>query len=128
MAGTSGWTFKGEWKDKEIISKGARNGAICEAGSSSDYDSFEQFRMEIMNNKIEFDSINMSLSYHSYRYGEITLSTDGIRHINGEPADLEYKTYDSPYMQSEWDSGVIIVRKDHSNLKLDFINLISEGG
>jgi hypothetical protein len=128
MKGTTGWTFEGEWKDKEIISKGARNGAVCEAGLSSDYGSFEDFMMEIMNNRIEFDSINMRLTYHSRRYGTITLTTGGLHQINAEATNLDYHAYDSPFMQSQWDSGIIMIRKDHKYLKLDFMNIISDAG
>lgn len=122
MKGTSGWTFEGVWKDKEIISQGDRNGAVCEAGLLSDYGSFNRFMKEIMSNEIVFDTLNMSLRYHSGRYGDLSMNTDGSRRINGQEADLDYQTYDCPYMQSEWDSGVIHLQKDEKTLTLDFMN------
>ena len=41
--------------------------------------------------------------------------------VNGETVDLRpSRVNDSPFIRSEWDSGIIYVRKGQETLKLDF--------
>ena len=120
MLGGHEWTTQGEWKDVEVVSPGAKNGAVCEAGLIADFGSFEAFRREIAENEVRFDPERMQLTYVSKRAGTITIDTKGLREVNGEPVDLDYPTYDCPYIQSEWDSGVVTLIKGELREVLDF--------
>jgi len=104
----------------EVISRGAKNGAVCEAGLAGDYASFEAFRKEILGNEVAFDTEEMTLSYGSSQVGTLSMDTGGNRKLNGEAVDLDYATYDCPYMQSEWGSGTVQLRKGEKRLVLDF--------
>ena len=120
LLGVHEWTTEGEWKGVEVRSPGAKNGAVCEAARLGDFASFEAFRQEIASNEIVFDASKMRLSYSSTRAGRLFLDTKGTRRHNGERVDLDYGTYDSPFMQSDWGSGVIEIRKGERRLLLDF--------
>jgi len=120
MLGGHEWVTEGPYADCEVKSPGAKNGAVCEAGCLADFGSFEAFRKEIASNEMTFDAAHMRLSYFSTRAGRLFLDTKGTRRLNGEDVDLDYGTYDSPYMQSDWESGVIEIRKGEKRLVLDF--------
>lgn len=114
------WTSEGQWKDKELISKGNKHAVVCEAAKLSDVGSFQTFQDDILANAIQFDPNAMSLVYHSKRYGELRMNTKRLRELNGKPIDLDYPTYGSPYMHSPWDSGIIEITKNKQRLLLDF--------
>jgi hypothetical protein len=40
--------------------------------------------------------------------------------VNDKQADLDYPSFRSPYMDSEWDSGLIILKKDNEKMIMDF--------
>jgi hypothetical protein len=103
------WAARQEWTACELISPGRRNGAVCEVGLLADYGGFDAFRAEITANRRAFDRDTMRLTYASKRYGELHLDTHGTRRLNGRDVNLDYRTYDCPYLQSEWDSGVVEV-------------------
>lgn len=114
------WTSEGEWADREVISNGAKNGAICEVGDAGDYASFEAFCEEIAQNEIVFDQDQMRLTYVSKRCGKLVMAMDGTRQVDDVSVDLDWPLYDCPYLQSEWDSGVIQIQKGDPKLVLDF--------
>lgn len=116
------WTTKGDWKDKEVISKGGHNGAVCEVGSRSDFGSFDNFCKEISGNKIEFDENKMILTYYSKNQGKLCIDTLGLRELNDKKINLDYPTYHSPYLNSKWDSGIIEITKGKKKLLLNFID------
>lgn len=114
------WVREGENANREVISNGPCNGAVCETGSAADFGSFAAFRTECLKNKIDFSPSEMRLTYHSCRAGKLTLDTRGTREIDGAPADLNYATYDCPYLRSEWKSGIIEMRHGENHLVFDF--------
>lgn len=120
LGGPMQWTKEGNWKDREVISPGKKNGTICEVGEIDDFGSFENFRDEIMRNKIVFDPGQMKLSYHSKRNGKLTIDNTSLRLLNDKLVDLDYPLFESPYLKSEWDSGLISLKKDKTKLVLDF--------
>jgi hypothetical protein len=64
-----------------------------------------------------------AFTYTSLAGDTLTLFTDQSRptQINGRPVDLApARVYDSPFVQSDWDSGVVRVRKGDRELVLDF--------
>ena len=50
------------------------------------------------------------------------VDTEGGRFLDGRALDLDYRTWDSPYMQSDWDSGVIELKSGNRRMVLDFRN------
>ena len=114
------WTESGEWRDKEVISKGGKNGAVCEVGHKNDLVSFENFCDQISTNIIDFDPENMQLSYASKYAGKLTIDTKGLRNLNDQPIPLDYPSFSSPYVESDWDSGLITIKKNDKKLILDF--------
>ena len=116
------WTLKGEWKDREVISRGNRNGVVCEAGPASEFASFGDFQKSLPGNTIEFSRKNMSLTYTSARSGKLEIDTHGTRKLDSTDADLDYPAYGCPYINSEWDSGIIGLTHDKKRLTLDFIS------
>lgn len=120
MLGGHQWTRTGPWKDVEVVSTGGRNGAVCEAGLLEEFGGFEAFRKEIASNEVLFDREKMQLTYTSKRAGRIYLDTEGGRRLNGRDANLDYATYDCPYLSSAWKSGVVDIIKGRRRLRLDF--------
>jgi hypothetical protein len=114
------WTQKGQWQNREIISRGARHGVACEAGLVSDFGSFEAFRRECLGNAVRFDTNRLELEYRSRRAGALWLDARGRRRLDGREVDLNYAAYDSPCLQSAWDSGLIVLRQGTNQLRLDF--------
>jgi hypothetical protein len=114
------WTDRQNWGPCELTSPGGRNGAVCEAGSVSDFGSFAAFRAEIAANRLEFDRQKMRLTYGSKRAGELFIDTRGTRRLDGKNAALDYPTYDCPYLRSGWDSGVVEIISGGRNERLDF--------
>lgn len=120
MVGGHQWTTDGPWKDAEVQSPGRRNGAVCEVGLLSDFGSFEAFRRQILSNTVAFDPQAMTLTYRSKQVGSLAIDTRGKRQFNGRAVDLDYPTYDCPWLKSAWDSGVVLVTKDGRSMTLDF--------
>lgn len=114
------WTTEGRWADVEVVSDGSRHAVVCEVAPHEEVGSFEQFRQEILGNEIIFDKEDMTLTYRSQRNGEIRMDTGTLRMVDGEAVDLDYPTYDNPYMQSAWDSGIIEIAKGDRTMVLDF--------
>ena len=114
------WVTNGPWKNVEVISKGGHNGAICEVGSHSNFGSFDNFRKEISKNKIMFDKNKMTLTYYSNRQGKLTMDSNGLRKLNDKNINLNYPLYQSPYLNSEWDSAVVKITKGKKELLLNF--------
>jgi hypothetical protein len=110
LLGGHRWTVEGEWRGVELVSPGARNGAVCEVGQVTPSRPFEEFRRQVMDNDLSFDREAMSLRYRSSGLGTLRMDTRGRRELDGEQVELAYPTYESPYMHSAWDSGVIELR------------------
>jgi len=120
LLGGHKWTTTGEWRGVEVISPGAKNAAVCEAGLLADFGGFEPFRREVAANEIRFDRNAMHLTYESKRAGTITMDTKRLRTVNGKPVDMDYPSFDSPFVQADWDSEVIRIKSGGKSMSLDF--------
>ncbi|MDF2814411.1 MAG: hypothetical protein K0Q81_611, partial [Paenibacillus sp.] len=105
------WSVGGPWSQMEVFSPGGKNGVVCEVGHADDFGDFAAFRQEIASNPIVFDRSSMTLTYQSRRSGQLMIDASGKRVLDGKPVDLEYASYESPYMHSDWDSGKIRIGK-----------------
>jgi len=113
------WTTEGEHAEREMISDGV-NAIVCQAGTAEEFGTFQSFQEQLAAAAIRFDPQAVSLEYRSARHGRIGVDADGGRFLDGRPADLDYPTWDSPYMRSPWDSGLVELAKDTRRLVLDF--------
>ncbi len=95
---------------------------IFEVARKADYADFAAFRAAIEANALTLE--NGQLGYRSSLYrDEFTWSTDESREplVNGQPLDFApARVYDGPFLQSDWDSGVVTIRKGEREVKLDF--------
>jgi hypothetical protein len=114
------WTTEGEFADREMISDGATNAIVCEAGTKAQFGTFQSFQEQLAAAAIHFDPQAVSLEYCSPRHGRLGVDADGGRFLDGRPADLDYPTWDSPYLRSAWDSGLVELAKGGRGLVLDF--------
>lgn len=120
MTGGMEWTTTGEWANVEIISRGLQVASVFECGTAADFGSFSDFQEAILETMVEFDPVTMQLRYRSAKSGIVEIADDGRRIVNGDLYDLDYKLYDSPYMQSDWGSGVIKLIHGNDSKTLNF--------
>lgn len=111
--------------EKDIIQPGNKVFWITEAGSKSEDGNFENFIQRIKSNKIEWDSISLTLSYKS-QGRDYSTKFDGDFRIDDDLVDLSYKKYDSPYVQSEYKPETIEIAHNGKSLFLDFKNMKRE--
>jgi hypothetical protein len=107
----------GQW----LVCENKDTPVIIEAGRKSDFGSFEAFRKRVL---AQFVSMEDSvLTYRSLGGDTLIFHADRSRlpEINGKPVELApVKVYDSPFVQSEWDSGVVTIQFGVEKRVLDF--------
>ena len=89
----------------------------------SHYDSFTAFRVKILGNPFSFS--DQILSYSSVYGDTFVFYADYTKppEIDGHPMNYAPdKVYDSPFIQSEWNSGVVTIQKGARRLTLNFNN------
>jgi hypothetical protein len=95
---------------------------ILEVARRIDYPAAAAFRAAIKANALALDG--PVLRYRSALYGdELTWYADESKRslVNGKPLDFRAaRVYDSPFLQSDWDSGIVVIRKDGREVVLDF--------
>lgn len=98
----------------------------CEAGDREEYGSFDAFVAAMEEKNFSFDKEGLTLEYGNMRL-DITRynKRDGVietQYLDGVPVEYPYDyTYDSPYMKSVWDSGVIEVYYKNYVRVMDYI-------
>jgi hypothetical protein len=138
MKGKNGSTALGEqgylWNsDHSIVClKNKYSPIIFEAGRKADYPTLKDFQEDILDNPIQLYSTVMApnLGFDILIYkgcGEdaeeiiFNSANSEIPTVGGEYIDYSYpKLFDSPYLESEYESGIIKIRKDDQELVLDF--------
>ncbi len=97
---------------------------VCEAGDKEEYGSFDNFIAAMEKKEMIFDKESLMLAYGDLSYAlEQTGKAEIIEHsyIGGKEQEYPYKyTYDSPYMQSEYFSGVMKVFYGNHVRTMDF--------
>ncbi|MFA5687607.1 MAG: hypothetical protein WC959_00410 [Kiritimatiellales bacterium] len=107
----------GHW----FICKEPYTPVIIEAGQKSDYESFEAFRNKALSQSLTFKK--SVLTYKSLNSDTMVFPADQTRlpEINGKTINLAPElVYDSPFVQSVWDSGIISIQFNHHQLTLNF--------
>jgi hypothetical protein len=111
------WTFIKEGGAYAAIRTIKNSLYLLEVCLASDYSSFTHFKDDIKSNRL---SGTESYTYTSTKEDAIEF-TDRIIKVNGRSYDTsDYKLFDSPFVNSEWDSGYVIIRKGARELILDF--------
>lgn len=106
---------------KTVTSKSEESPAILEVGLASDYkNDFAKFKADIMDNPLSYSS--GVLEYTSCNGDALTFYTgSGLPKVNGKTVDWEtYPLFESPYINSEWESGYVEITKDERRCTLDF--------
>ncbi len=97
---------------------------VLEVAAKADYAAFDAFKAEIAGNELKFENNDDEITYKSLKNEcEIKMFTDiKTPLINGKPVDLRpKKVYNSPYLQSDYDSGIVqITGINGEKLVLDF--------
>jgi hypothetical protein len=99
----------------------ATSPVIIEVATKSDWPDLAAFRRALLDRTPTLDG--EVLSYSALQGDRLTLFLDQRQppQINGRPADLSPpRVYDSPFVQSTWDSGVVTVQKGSRRHVLDF--------
>jgi hypothetical protein len=94
---------------------------ILEVALKADFPTMESFQEAVLGCPLKH--AEGCLSYTGLGGGEIRFFTDQTRppEINGRMVNYApAKVYDSPFIQSEWDSGVVTIQKGARKLVLDF--------
>ncbi len=97
---------------------------ILEVMTQKQAGSFDAFQKKVMAQKPEMKG--KLLSYQTIYGDTLTLDTShkNTPTINGKPVDYApKKVYDSPFLQSVYDSGIITIRKGKRTRVLDFNQL-----
>ncbi len=94
---------------------------ILEADQKSGYKSFDAFRAKVVGNPLSFAG---EVLHYTGIYGDsFTFFADYSKAptINGVTVNYApAKVYDSPFMKSEWNSGVVQIQKGTRSLVLNF--------
>jgi len=95
---------------------------IIEVARKCDFRTLAAFQRSIISNALALE--HGVLRYRSRLYGaDLTFYTQSARlpEVNGNPINFRpSKVYDCPFIQSEWGSGVVVLRKGARKTVLDF--------
>jgi hypothetical protein len=107
----------GRW----LVCKDKMTPVIIEAGRKSDYADFSTFQKRTMAQPLSFKK--SILSYKTLAGDELTFYTDQSRlpEINNIAVDLTPDlVFDSPFVQSKWNSGVVTIKYGQDRKTLNF--------
>jgi hypothetical protein len=97
---------------------------VLHAGGQTEDGSFENFKKKVLANSVTYkDGV---LTYKDPKWGTMAFCPDPARpadqwrRINGKPVPLPDKLFDSPYMTSDYNSGVVTAQFNGRKLVLDF--------
>ncbi len=126
------YAWGGKDANNEIViydgdkTKDIRIAFACQAGDKDSDGSFESFIANVSDKTFAFNSENLSLEYGNMSYDLELNGTTVIaenQFIDGEAVDSNYTyTYNSPFMKSEWNSGIIEIYYYDKVRVLDFNN------
>ncbi len=108
---------KDEFKNRELVSYGEQNAIVLRVEYKNQYSSLEEFSDTIKMLPFEFDRKSKKIIFDNIILSKNGNSENGIENIYPYP-----KTYDCPFMNSEWDSKVINVTACGDSVVYDFIN------
>jgi hypothetical protein len=107
----------GRW----LVCKDSMTPVIIEAARKKDYADFASFQKKAMSQPISFEK--SVLSYETLAGDKLTFYTDQSRlpKINDLTVDLAPElVFESPYVRSEWNSGVVTIKYGQDRKTLNF--------
>ena len=113
----SGSRAKGKW----LCCDNEYSPVILEVGRKSDYQSYEEFREKVFSNELSFT--DDTLQYTGIYGDSFTFYANysQVPQINCTPINYApAQAFDSPFLKSDWDSGVVHIQKGDRSLVLDF--------
>ncbi|MDP6036999.1 MAG: hypothetical protein QGG64_00455, partial [Candidatus Latescibacteria bacterium] len=108
---------KGQW----LVLDDDLSPVIVEVARKTTYADLKAFRTAVLNCSI--DVAKDVLRYESIYGDAFTFYMDQQQspEINGQVVDYSPpKAFDSPFLQADWNGGVVTIQKDHRKLALDF--------
>ncbi len=112
---SNGYRFaKGESAEYEALSDGWKHCFICHVDYAANYTSLASFATAMKQHPITFDPDTMTAAFMEVRmdYKE--------RYVQGKKQVFPYKLFDSPYMQSEYGTGIYRISDDRETVIYDF--------
>lgn len=106
-----------EFENKELLSDGWQNAVVCRVEYKEGFDSLESFARHIKSLPVVYDRVAKTVVFDG-----IELREDGNSDSGTENVYPYAKTYDCPFMQSDWDSKIITVTCGDKKVVYDFIN------
>lgn len=110
------------WDDKNWMRcRDLKAPVILEVARKADYPTREAFqaavltdRLTVSDDVLHFRGLGTAGMFTFY------LESDRLPEVDGKPIDLRpTKTYDSPFLQEDWDRGVVTVTKGNRTLTID---------
>ena len=113
------------WQDENwMILREEYSPVVIEVGLKSDYANLTAFKTDVKDNTFLYDTVTGLFTYQAIQSrGTLTFHslTADLPAVNNEPIQPQPSvTYQSPFINSQWRSGVIEITKDGRNLTLDF--------
>jgi len=118
---SKGYKWDNDTDGKWLMCEDELTPIIMEVVQKSEYPSYEKFQEKILSQTIDFN--NKVLKYKSSYNDDFVFYTDysKLALINNQSIDLQPKmVFDSPFIQSVWNSGVININKGKRKLELRF--------
>ena len=106
-----------EFENKELLSDGWQNAVVCRVEYKEGFASLAKFAEHIKSMPVVYDRIAKTVAFDNIILREDGNSEDGKENVYPYP-----KTYDCPFMQSDWDSKVITVTCGDKKVVYDFVN------
>ena len=105
--------------DSEIIVNGAQNIWICQMGRKAEDGEFAEFVAKISAAEVTFSGMNVQ--YRSPGNGSIRFGWEGAFSVDGREIQLhDYRRYDNPYSQTEFNSDEIKIAAGEHELILNW--------
>lgn len=116
-----GFSFEKDKYGLWAICENKNTPVIIEAGRKSGYQNFEAFQTAAIARPLVYK--RGMVAYESLGNDKLTFDAtrSSLPNINGTPVDLApAKVYDSPFVQSKWDSDVVTIQCGDEKRSLDF--------
>lgn len=97
---------------------------VIHVGGATEDGSFDAFKKKILANRLAYK--DGTLVYEDAKWGKMEFCPDAARpaeqwrRINGEPVALPDKLFDSPYLTSDYNSGIVKAQFNGRTLTLNF--------
>jgi hypothetical protein len=113
------WVTEGDYANKEIIADGTKNVWICELGRQIDYGTFADFIERVTTSTVDVDGTEVA--FESPSQGKMKFGWRSPLMVEGKKQDIgQYKRYDNPFSNVEWQAKSAEIEYQGHRLFLDF--------